>query len=87
MIPSTGAKNDPHPTQGQTALQAAVSAGHSNCVRVLLEAAAPSQHDHVIANHEDPNGEAPLHVAARCGNEEVLKVRARRRVLTHVLLL
>jgi ankyrin repeat protein len=28
-----GARNDPHPDFGQTALQAAVSSGHANCVR------------------------------------------------------
>ena len=70
----TGAKNDPHPHFGQTALQAAVSAGHASCVQCILEAAAPSGSDSVIANHEDPNGEAPIHVAARCGNEEILTV-------------
>ncbi|GMI02336.1 hypothetical protein TrVE_jg14155 [Triparma verrucosa] len=69
-----GARNDPHPEFGQTALQSAVSAGHANCVKVILETAAPSQSDLVIVNHEDFNKEAPIHVASRCGNFPVLEL-------------
>mmetsp|Transcript_53338 Transcript_53338/g.79704 ORF Transcript_53338/g.79704 Transcript_53338/m.79704 type:complete len:1448 (-) Transcript_53338:1919-6262(-) len=69
-----GAKNDPHPSFGQTALQTAVSAGHVNCVQMILETAAPSGSDAIIVNHEDPNGEAPIHVASRCGCLSVLEL-------------
>ncbi|GMI07927.1 hypothetical protein TrLO_g11614 [Triparma laevis f. longispina] len=69
-----GARNDPHPEFGQTALQSAVSAGHANCVKVILETAAPSHSDLVIVNHEDFNKEAPIHVASRCGNFPVLEL-------------
>jgi len=69
-----GGKNDPHPDFGQTALQAAVSAGHANCVKLILDTAAPSESDAIIVNHEDANKEAPIHVASRCGNSAVLEL-------------
>jgi len=68
------AKNDPHPNYGQTALQAAVSCGQTLCVRLLLQTAAPSKSDEIIVNHEDSNKEAPLHVACRCGNFDILEL-------------
>lgn len=68
------AKNDPHPTHGQTALQVTVSAGHVNICKLILETAAPSNANRIIVNHEDENGEAPIHVAARCGLNEIMKV-------------
>eukprot|EP00979_Chaetoceros_neogracilis_P017733 scaffold10267_cov270-Chaetoceros_neogracile.AAC.31 len=68
------AKNDPHPEFGQTALQVAVSSGHKSCVSLLLETAAVSEADHIIVNHEDSSKEAPLHVASRCGNLEILEL-------------
>jgi len=68
------AKNDPHPTYGQTALQVAVSAGHVNVCKLILETAAPSNANRIIVNHEDENGEAPIHVAARCGLNEIMKL-------------
>ena len=37
-----------------------------------METAAPSGADRVIVNHEDENGEAPIHVATRCGSTEIL---------------
>ena len=49
-----GARNDPHPSFGQTALQAAVAGGHGGA-RLILEEAAPSMADRVIVNHVDPN--------------------------------
>ena len=61
------ARNDVHPAFGQTALQVAVSSGHAGLVRLLLETAARSGADEVIVNYADEHGEAPLHVAARCG--------------------
>lgn len=59
-----GSRNDPHPDFGQTALQAAVASGQEECARILLETAAPSGSDAVVANHKDPNRETPLHVAS-----------------------
>ena len=75
-----GAKNDPHPTYGQTALQVAVSAGNVDCVRLILETAAPSGSDSIIVNHEDSNKEAPLHVSSRCGSQDILQL-----LVKHVL--
>ncbi|KAL3764020.1 hypothetical protein ACHAW5_005104 [Stephanodiscus triporus] len=68
------ARNDPHPDYGQTALQVAVSAGHVTICNIILETAAHSGADRVIVNHEDENGEAPMHVAARCGSIEILEL-------------
>lgn len=70
-----GARNDPHPDFGQTALHAAVASGKEACARLLLETAAPSRSDAVVSNHRDPNRETPLHVACRrgyCGIVEAL---------------
>jgi ankyrin repeat protein len=69
-----GARNDPHPSFGQTALQAAVDAGHTDCAALILATAAPSAADAVIANHEDPNKESPLHVAARRGDARMAEL-------------
>lgn len=44
-----------------------MAAGKEGCARLLLETAAPSMSDAVVANHKDPNREAPLHVASRRG--------------------
>lgn len=66
------AKNDPHPNFGSTALQVAVSSGHLQCAQLILEAAAVSGADSTIANHEDSNKDAPIHVAARCGSHEIV---------------
>jgi ankyrin repeat protein len=63
-----GAKNDPHPHFGQTALQAAISSGHVKCARVILEAAQESNAVDQIINLEGLNSEAPLHESARMGN-------------------
>ena len=69
-----GARNDPHPTWGGTALQLAVAGGHVDAAAALLGAAAASGADRSIANHvilesDDAGalrqGDAPLHVAAR----------------------
>ena len=49
-----GAKNDPHPDFGQTAMHAAVSEGQMAAAAVLLKAAAASQADAVICNLTDP---------------------------------
>eukprot|EP00956_Cyclotella_meneghiniana_P045214 scaffold359150_cov83-Cyclotella_meneghiniana.AAC.1 len=72
------AKNDPHPNFGQTALQVAVSSGHAKIVKLLLDTAEPSGADRLISNHEDDNGEAPIHVASRCGSVKIMEL-----LLTH----
>ena len=66
-----GAKNDPHPDFGQTALHAAVSAGHFGCARIILDEAAMSSADSMIANLTDPRLQTPLHVACSQGAEEI----------------
>ncbi|CAK5065489.1 unnamed protein product [Aphanomyces euteiches] len=63
-----GAKNDPHPTFGDTALQIAVKASQPECVRQLLSIAAKSDMDTEIVNHVDHANQAPLHVAASQGD-------------------
>ena len=72
-----GAKNDPHPQYGQTALQAGVEHGHAKCVQVILETAQKHKMDTVIVNHADPNKDAPLHVAARSGDTQTMEVLLR----------
>lgn len=62
-----GSRNHPHADFGQTALQAAVATGKEGCARLLLETAAPSLSDGIIANHRDANRQTPLHVACRHG--------------------
>lgn len=63
-----GARNDPHPDFGQTALHAAVYHKSYECAAVLLSAAAPSQSDIIITNLKDPKGQTPLHHAAQQGD-------------------
>ena len=62
-----GAKNDPHPDFGQTALHAAVASNSFDCVDVILDAAAPSGADTDIVNLPDSLGQTPLHMAAMLG--------------------
>ncbi|CAM9457531.1 unnamed protein product, partial [Discosporangium mesarthrocarpum] len=69
-----GARNDPHPQFGQTAVQAAASAGREACMKKILATAALSGADAVVSNHRDPNGEAPLHVASRFGHTRIVEV-------------
>jgi len=63
-----GAKNDPHPEFGHTALHAAIIAQSYDCARTILETAAPSDADHMISNLSDPTGQTPLHIAAYLGS-------------------
>ncbi len=63
-----GAKNDPHPDFGQTALHAAVASGHFTCAEVILKVAAASDADHIISNLTDQYGQTPLHCAALIGS-------------------
>ncbi len=72
-----GAKNDPHPQYGQTALQAAVASGHHRCAQVILETAKPHNMDVVIVNHADPMKDSPLHIAARRGDIQTMEVLLR----------
>ena len=51
-----------------------MSAGHAKIVKLLLDTAEPSGADKLISNHEDDNGEAPIHLAARCGNLKIMKL-------------
>eukprot|EP01041_Mallomonas_annulata_P005865 gene5865-11842_t len=64
-----GARNDPHPDFGQTALHAAVSSKSYECALELLTAAQPSGANVLISNLADPRGQTPLHVA--CSNGDV----------------
>ena len=60
-----GAKFDPHPNFGETALQIAVSNRQLGAAQLLLRTAQESDADRFIVNLEDHNKDAPLHVAAR----------------------
>jgi len=63
-----GAKNDPHPDYGQTALHAAVSANQYECASILLRVAEESEADMIISNLTDQFGQTPLHSAATVGS-------------------
>ena len=43
-------------------------------LHLLLETAEPSGSDKIISNHVDDNGEAPIHVAARTNNVQIMKI-------------
>lgn len=69
-----GARNDPHPSWGGTALHIAVAGCHTDAARALLDAATPSGADATIVNHVIlangrteifRAGDAPLHLAAK----------------------
>lgn len=63
-----GAKNDPHPEFGQTALHACVASIQRECAAVLLGVAAESEADDLICNLTDQNGQTPLHTSAVVGS-------------------
>lgn len=69
-----GAKNDPHPDYGQTALHAAVSCNQYESAKVLLDVAAESDADLLISNLTDPAGQTPLYLAALKGSESMLQL-------------
>jgi ankyrin repeat protein len=69
-----GAKNDPHPQYGQTALHAAVDSEQYMSAAELLNAAAVSRADSGIVNTADPMGQTALHTAARTGNVKMLQL-------------
>ena len=66
-----GAKNDPHPDFGQTALHAACAEGQFDAAAALLIAAEESQADSIICNLTDSTGQTPLHIAASRGDTEI----------------
>ena len=66
-----GARNDPHPEFGQTALHCAVESRSYKCAKVLLEEAAQSQADHIIANLRDSGDQTPLHMSANFGDTKM----------------
>ena len=69
-----GARNDPHPEFGQTALHAGVDEGQYGAISVLLAAAAESQADHIICNLADPKGQTPLHLAVIRGSMSIIEL-------------
>jgi hypothetical protein len=58
-----GAKNDPHPDFGQTALHSAVESTSYEAASALLTAAATSNADVIITNLADSRGQSTLHLA------------------------
>ena len=66
-----GGRNDPHPDFGQTALHCAVESRSYKCARVLLEVAAASQADSIIANLRDSGDQSPLHISATFGDTKM----------------
>ena len=69
-----GAKNDPHPDFGQTALHCAVEGRAHKCAKVILEAAAPSQSNVIIVNLRDASEKTPLHIAAAFGDTKMCRL-------------
>lgn len=69
-----GAKNDPHPDFGQTALHACVASAQRDCAAVLLQVAAESEADDLICNLTDQNGQTPLHTAAVIGSASLAEL-------------
>lgn len=69
-----GAKNDPHPEFGQTALHASIIEQKYDCAKVILEVAAISDADYIISNLSDPSGQTPLHVAAYLGSTDLVEL-------------
>ncbi|RYH31099.1 ankyrin repeat domain-containing protein, partial [archaeon] len=69
-----GAKNDPHPDFGQTALHAAVASGRQACAAIILEVAQESEADSIISNLTDQYGQTPLHTACIIGSVPVAEL-------------
>lgn len=69
-----GAKNDPHPEFGQTALHASIAERKFDSARVLLEVAAESDANHIISNLSDPSGQTPLHTACYVGSTALIEL-------------
>jgi ankyrin repeat protein len=69
-----GAKNDPHPDYGQTALHAAVASGRITCASTLLKVAQASEADTIISNLTDQYGQTPLHTASIIGSVPIAEL-------------
>ena len=70
-----GGKNDPYNgSYGQTALHEAVGSEKHECCCVLLDTAAQSGADHVIANLPDSSGCTPLHTACSLDLTEIAEL-------------
>ena len=63
-----GAKNDPHPDHGMTALHAAAAGGQMDTAAVILQMAAKAKADAIICNLTDLQGRSPLHIATARGD-------------------
>jgi hypothetical protein len=59
-----GAKNDPHPEFGSTALHVCVEANQLGACIALLNAAAAQHADTIVTNLTDAKGQTVLHIAA-----------------------
>lgn len=69
-----GAKNDPHPDYGMTALHAAVVGNQYDAAAVLLQTAAKSKADTIICNLSNSVGHTPLHVAITKGDVTMIEM-------------
>jgi ankyrin repeat protein len=69
-----GAKNDPHPDFGETALHMACRYGHVAAAEVILQAAAQSDADAMICNLTNEEAQTPLHLAAGNGHRAMVDV-------------
>ena len=65
------AVNDPHPSFGQTAVQAAIESCQSRCLRLLLNHFSPSEE---LVNAENPDGSFSIHVACERGDVKLLEL-------------
>ncbi len=76
VLLSAGAKNDPNPGFGETALQAAIGSSQHLCALALLNQAAAISGKDVIAmaNYLDRHGKAPLHDAAALNDSEMVNI-------------
>ena len=69
-----GAKNDPHPDFGETALHIICRNGNYKAAIVILEASKENLANHVICNLLNDNGQTPLHLAAIKGDLEMFQL-------------
>ncbi len=78
LLLSAGAKNDPNPGFGVTALQAAVGSSQHLCALALLnqEHAVSGQNDvaTTIVNYLDRHGKSPLNEAAALNDSEMVNI-------------
>eukprot|EP01084_Bolivina_argentea_P213319 362320_1 len=76
VLLSAGAKNDPNPGFGETALQTAVRSSQHLCALALLnqEYAVSGQDAVAIVNYLDRYGKAPLNEAAALNDSEMVNI-------------